>query len=52
MSVPFSNTRLRVPQGFHTLLEMLTREILRSKPANIHSFAANYLENLVKSQSK
>lgn len=52
MSVPFSNTKLRVPQGFHTLLESLTREILRKKPANIYEFASTYFENLAKDQSK
>jgi hypothetical protein len=50
MAVPFSNTKLRVPQGFHTLLESLTREVLRSKPANIYEFAATYFEELIKSK--
>jgi hypothetical protein len=52
MAVPFSNTKLRVPQGFHTLLESLTREVLRKKPANIYDFAATYFENLLKDQSE
>jgi hypothetical protein len=47
MSVPFSNTKLRVPQGFQTLLEMLSREILRDQPKNIYEYSANYLEKLV-----
>ena len=48
MSVPFSNTKLRVPQGFHTLLEILSREILREQPKNIYDYSANYLEKLLK----
>jgi hypothetical protein len=47
MAVPFSNTKLRVPRGFQTLLEELSREILKEQPKNIHEFAANYLEMLV-----
>jgi hypothetical protein len=50
MAVPFSNTKLRVPQGFQTLLEMLSREILSEQPANIYEKAANYLEDLVKNR--
>lgn len=48
MAVPFSNTKLRVPQGFQTLLEMLSREILRDQPQNIYEYSATYLEGLVK----
>ena len=47
MAVPFSNTKLRVPQGFQTLLEMLSREILRDQPQNIYEYSAKYLERLV-----
>ena len=47
MAVPFSNTKLRVPQGFQTLLEMLSREILRDQPPNIYEYSAKYLERLV-----
>jgi hypothetical protein len=48
MAVPFSNTKLRVPPGFQTLLEMLSREILNEQPQNIYEKAAIYLESLVK----
>ncbi|CAF0716733.1 unnamed protein product [Brachionus calyciflorus] len=47
MAVPFSNTKLRVPQGFQTLLEMLSREVLRDQPKNVYEFAADYLDGLV-----
>jgi hypothetical protein len=50
MSVPFSNTKLRVPQGFQTLLEMLSKEILRQQPKNIYAFSAKYLDDLLKSR--
>lgn len=50
MAVPFSNTKLRVPQGFQTLLEMLSREILRDQPENIYEYAANYFEGLLTSR--
>jgi hypothetical protein len=52
MSVPFSNTKLRVPQGFQTLLEVVTREILRVNPKNVYDFAASYIEGLVENQSR
>jgi len=50
MAVPFSNTKLRVPRGFQTLLEELSRQILEKQPKNINEFAADYLEGLVKSR--
>ncbi|XP_066221201.1 sperm surface protein Sp17 [Saccopteryx leptura] len=52
MSVPFSNTHYRIPQGFGNLLEGLTREILREQPDNIPSFAAAYFENLLENREK
>lgn len=48
MSVPFSNTHLRVPRGFDTILEGLTREVLRDQPDNIPKYAAQYFEALLK----
>jgi hypothetical protein len=50
MAVPFSNTKLRVPQGFQTLLEMLSREVLRDKPENIYEYSANYIESLIQAR--
>ncbi|KAI3381009.1 hypothetical protein SNEBB_005001 [Seison nebaliae] len=50
MAVPLSNTKLRVPQGFPTLLEGLTREILRSQPRDIYEFSASYFENLLENR--
>ena len=50
MAVPFSNTKLRVPHGFQTMLEMLSREILRDQPKDIYEYSANYIELLVKNR--
>lgn len=52
MAVPFSNTKLRVPQGFQTVLEMLSKEILRDQPTNIYEYAADYLDTLIKRRGK
>ncbi|KAM5246024.1 sperm surface protein Sp17 [Ctenodactylus gundi] len=52
MSIPFSNTYYRIPQGFGNLLEGLTREILRQQPDNIPAFAAAYFENLLEKREK
>ncbi|XP_078003260.1 sperm surface protein Sp17 isoform X3 [Phascolarctos cinereus] len=52
MSIPFSNTDYRIPQGFGNLLEGLTREILREQPDNIPAFAAAYFENLLEKRAK
>ena len=40
--------RLKVPDGFASLLEGLAREILRQQPENIYDFAADYFECLSK----
>ena len=48
MSVPFSNTRLRVPHGFQNLLEAFAKEVLRQQPANIYEFGAVFFEEMVK----
>ena len=48
MAVPFSNTKLRVPRGFQTVLEGLAREVLRSQPGDIQAFAVTYFERLLK----
>ncbi|CAF1070671.1 unnamed protein product [Adineta steineri] len=47
MVIPFSNTKLRVPKGFQSLLVGLSTEILRSQPRNINEFAADYFERLL-----
>lgn len=52
MVIPFSNTKLRVPAGFQSLLVGLSTEVLRSQPRNIHSFAADYFEKLLKRRGK
>ncbi|KFO31395.1 Sperm surface protein Sp17 [Fukomys damarensis] len=52
MSIPFSNTYLRIPQGFGNLLEGLTCEILREQPDNIPAFAAAYFKDLLEKRDK
>ncbi|XP_047450713.1 sperm surface protein Sp17 [Mugil cephalus] len=52
MSVPFSNTHLRVPRGFGTLLEGLTREVLRDQPEDIPKYAAQYFNTLLKQREE
>ncbi|KAL7400914.1 hypothetical protein ABVT39_019895 [Epinephelus coioides] len=52
MSVPFSNTHLRVPRGFGTILEGLTREILRDQPEDIPKYAAQYFEALLRKREE
>ncbi|KAJ4936000.1 hypothetical protein JOQ06_017524 [Pogonophryne albipinna] len=47
MSVPFSNTHLRVPRGFSTILEGLAREVLRDQPEDIPKYAAQYFDTLL-----
>ncbi|XP_029373454.1 neurogranin (protein kinase C substrate, RC3) b isoform X2 [Echeneis naucrates] len=52
MSVPFSNTHLRVPRGFGTILEGLAREILRDQPEDIPKYAAHYFDALLKQREE
>ncbi|XP_047191409.1 sperm surface protein Sp17 isoform X2 [Scophthalmus maximus] len=47
MAVPFSNTHLRVPRGFGTILEGLAREVMRDQPEDIPKFAAEYFKALL-----
>lgn len=48
MSVPFSNTHLRIPRGFGTVLNGLVREVLRDQPEDIPKYAAQYFSYLLK----
>ncbi|KAJ8368242.1 hypothetical protein SKAU_G00082700 [Synaphobranchus kaupii] len=52
MSIPFSNTNLRVPRGFGNLLEGLAREVLRNQPQDIPKFAALYFSALLKEREE
>ncbi|XP_067221625.1 protein starmaker isoform X2 [Chanodichthys erythropterus] len=52
MSVPFSNTNLRIPKGFGNLLEGLAREVLRDQPEDIPTFAALYFTGLLKAREE
>lgn len=46
-SVPFSNTRLRVPLGFENLLEAFAREAIAKQPANLLEFGAVFFERML-----
>ncbi|KAG1951586.1 sperm surface protein Sp17 [Pimephales promelas] len=52
MSVPFSNTNLRIPKGFGNLLEGLAREVLRDQPEDIPTYAALYFTELLKAREE
>nr|XP_015192944.1 PREDICTED: uncharacterized protein LOC102685898 isoform X1 [Lepisosteus oculatus] len=52
MSVPFSNTHLRVPRGFGNVLEGLAREVLRDQPRDIPAYAAQYFKALLKEREE
>ncbi|XP_043115810.1 sperm surface protein Sp17 [Puntigrus tetrazona] len=52
MSVPFSNTNLRIPRGFGNLLEGLAKEVLRDQPEDIPVFAALYFAKLLKAREE
>nr|XP_014341141.1 PREDICTED: neurofilament medium polypeptide-like isoform X2 [Latimeria chalumnae] len=52
MSIPFSNTHLRIPRGFGNLLEGLAREVLRKQPADIPAFAAQYFSELLRNRNE
>ncbi|XP_076833091.1 neurogranin (protein kinase C substrate, RC3) b isoform X2 [Brachyhypopomus gauderio] len=52
MSVPFSNTNLRVPRGFGNILEGLAREVLREQPDDIPAFAAEHFTALLKEREE
>ncbi|ESO05951.1 hypothetical protein HELRODRAFT_63972 [Helobdella robusta] len=51
MAVPFSNTKIRVPQGFRNLLEGFTREVLRNQPDDIIIFGARYFQFLLNARN-
>ncbi|KAG7471360.1 hypothetical protein MATL_G00123850 [Megalops atlanticus] len=52
MSIPFSNTNLRIPRGFGNILEGLAREVLRHQPDDIPAFAALYFNALLKEREE
>ncbi|GLD57306.1 sperm surface protein Sp17 isoform X1 [Lates japonicus] len=52
MSVPFSNTHLRIPRGFGSILEGLAREVIRDQPEDIPEYAAQYFEALLKQREE
>ncbi|XP_077313900.1 sperm surface protein Sp17 [Lithobates pipiens] len=50
MAIPFSNTNYRIPRGFASLLEGLTREVLREQPKDIPLFASKYFSDLLQNR--
>ena len=44
MSVSYAPTKIKVPDGFESLVEDLTRRILAEQPKDVISFAATYLK--------
>jgi hypothetical protein len=52
MANPSSNTKLRIPKGFQSLLVGLSTEILRNQPRNIYAFAADYFERLLQKRGR
>ena len=40
--------RLTLPEGLEEALEGLAREVLRHKPENIHEFAAEHFDQLLR----
>ncbi len=52
MFFSLSNTKLRIPKGFQSLLVGLSTEILRSQPRDIPAFAAEYFEKLLQRKGR
>ncbi|CAF97494.1 unnamed protein product [Tetraodon nigroviridis] len=48
----FSNTSLRIPRGFGTVLNGLVREVLRDQPEDIPKYAAHYFSSLLKQREE
>ncbi len=44
MSVSYAPTKIKVPDGFETLMEDLTKQILAEQPEDVIGFAATYLK--------
>ncbi|XP_002731962.1 uncharacterized protein LOC100378057 [Saccoglossus kowalevskii] len=47
MATQRAHVKYKIPDGFESLLEGLTKEILRSQPENIYTFAADYFDSLI-----
>ena len=44
MSVSYAPTKIKAPEGFQTLMEDLTKQILAEQPENLIDFAATYFK--------
>ena len=44
MSVSYAPTKIKVPDGFESLMEDLTKRILAEQPMDVIGFAATYLK--------
>jgi hypothetical protein len=47
MSVSYAPTKIKVPDGFQTLMEDLTKRILAEQPEDVIGFAATYLHGKI-----
>ncbi|KAK7091893.1 hypothetical protein V1264_009514 [Littorina saxatilis] len=47
MAVPFSNTKLRVPNGFKNVVWVFAREVIRDNPKNIHEYGFRFFTKLL-----
>jgi hypothetical protein len=47
MAVSFAPVSLKMPAGIEELITDFSREVLRSQPANIYTFGADYFKTLL-----
>jgi hypothetical protein len=47
MSVSYAPTKIKVPDGFQTLMEDLAKRILAEQPEDVIGFAATYLHGKI-----
>ena len=47
MSVSYAPTKIKVPEGFQTLMEDLIKQILAEQPKDLTDFAATYLKGKI-----
>lgn len=51
MSISYAPMEAKIPEGFATLLEDLTKQVLARQPKDIIAFCAGYLQRKVNSVS-
>lgn len=52
MSVHFGTFKLGLPLHFKTLLEVITREVLREQPEDVPGFLSTFLDELVEKREQ